>query len=113
MTTSEQELDQFQRHMQQLTDEAPEINEFLEYVEAAEAPGELDAKYKELISLAIGIVSHCEPCILWHTNGALEAGATREEVLGALKIAVVMGGGPGLAYAVKAHQVLDDLESVR
>ena len=109
MTDSKRELAQFQEHMEGLTEEAPEIEEFLEYVEAAEAPGALDPKYKELISLAIGIVSHCEPCILWHTNAALESGATREEVLSALKIAVVMGGGPGLAYAVKAHQVLDDL----
>jgi len=109
MSDSQQDLAQFQRHLGELTDEVPEIEEFLGYVEAAEAPGGLDPKYKELISLAIGVVTHCEPCILWHTDGALQAGATREEVLGALKMAVVMGGGPGLAYAVKAHQVLDEL----
>jgi AhpD family alkylhydroperoxidase len=111
MTDSRQDLKQFQQHMGALTEEAPEIEEFLEYVEAAEAPGALESKHKELISLAIGIVSHCDPCILWHTNAALEAGATREEILGALKVAVVMGGGPGLAYAVKAHRVLDELDS--
>jgi AhpD family alkylhydroperoxidase len=62
------------------------------------------------MSLAIGVVVRCEPCILWHTDAALAAGATAEEVEDALKVAVAMGGGPALAYATEAYRVLREFE---
>jgi AhpD family alkylhydroperoxidase len=65
------------------------------------------------MSLAIDVITHCEHCILWHTDAALEAGATHEEVVDALKIAVVMGGGPALTYAVSAYETLLALEAER
>jgi AhpD family alkylhydroperoxidase len=106
MADKAEELETFKTDMRDFAEQAPAINGFLDYVESAEEPDTLDRKTKQLMSLAIGVVIRCEPCILWHTDAALEAGATPDEVDDALKVAVAMGGGPALAYATKAHQVL-------
>lgn len=109
MTDRTTELEEFQANMQAFVDEAPELESFLGFVETAEATDTLSNKTKELMSLAIGVVLRCHPCILWHTNAALDAGASEEEVVDALTVAVVMGGGPAMAYATEAHEVLQDL----
>lgn len=106
MTDAAERLDAFKSEMGEFTEQAPAMGGFLDFVEAAEGDGALDHKTKELLSLAIGVVLRCEPCILWHTDAALQAGTTPEEVDEALTVAVVMGGGPAMAYATEAHQVL-------
>ncbi|MFB6102364.1 MAG: carboxymuconolactone decarboxylase family protein [Haloplanus sp.] len=109
MTDRAVELEQFRTDLREFAEQTPAIEGFLDYVESAEEPETLDRTTKELLSLAIGVVLRCEPCILWHTAAALDAGATAEEIDDALKVAVVMGGGPALAYATKARQVRRDL----
>ena len=61
-------------------------------------PGALDTKTKELISIGITVHTRCEYCIVEHTRKALEAGATREEIIEAAMTAAVFGGGPALTY---------------
>jgi AhpD family alkylhydroperoxidase len=76
-------------------------------LKAAEAEGVLPAKIKELMSLAIGITSHCEDCITFHIQNAIRHGATREEVAETIGVAVVMGGGPAAVYGGKALASFD------
>ena len=71
------------------------------------APGALDYKTKELINLAIAVVVRCGGCISIHVHDAMEAGATREEMMEALGVAVLMGGGPAMMYAVEAVQAME------
>ncbi|MFC4245422.1 carboxymuconolactone decarboxylase family protein [Natribaculum luteum] len=108
-----QELDEFKQTLGDLVEEAPELEQFSGFVESAEKTTVLDRKTKELLSLAIGVVTRCDHCILWHTDAALEAGATHDEIVDALKIAVVMGGGPAMTYAVDAYDTLRALEAER
>ena len=75
--------------------------------EAAMAPGALDSRTKELIALAIAVATRCEDCVALHVRAGREAGATRDEMLEALEVAVLMGGGPALMYAARAREVLD------
>ena len=63
---------------------------------AAVADGALSTKTKELIALAIAVSARCDGCIAFHTHDALKAGATREEVMDALGVAILMGGGPSM-----------------
>ena len=56
--------------------------------------GALNSKTKELMALAISIVVQCEGCIAYHTHDAVAAGATRQELLETLGVAILMGGGP-------------------
>ncbi len=78
---------------------------------AATAAGTLDTKTKELMALAIAVAIHCDPCIAYHVHDALKAGATRAEVLEALGVAVMMGGGPAAMYACDAFSALEQFES--
>ncbi len=75
---------------------------------AATAPGALDAKTKELIALALGVASRCDPCIGFHTQALARLGATRQEVDEALGVATYMGGGPSLMYAASAVAAFDE-----
>lgn len=108
-----EDLANFKATLGELIEEAPEIESFAGFVESAEATGAIDNKTKELMSLAIAVAVRCDHCILWHTDAALDAGATHEEIVDALKIAVVMGGGPAMTYAVDAYQTLEALEAER
>jgi AhpD family alkylhydroperoxidase len=54
----------------------------------------LSRKIKELMAVAISIATGCEGCIVYHTHDAIQAGATREELLETIGVAILMGGGP-------------------
>lgn len=76
------------------------VEAFMGLLGASYEPGKLDVKMKELISVAVAGFSRCEYCIVFHVYKALEAGATREEILEAAMVAVAFGGGPTMAYSV-------------
>lgn len=75
---------------------------FSALAQAATKPGALDRKTKELIALAIGVATHCDGCIGFHTEALVRLGTTRLEVEEALGMAIYMGGGPSLMYAADA-----------
>jgi AhpD family alkylhydroperoxidase len=73
----------------------------------AVTPGALDRHVKELMALAIAICVHCQGCIGYHVHDALDAGATREQVIETIGVAVMMGGGPAVVYGAEALDALD------
>ena len=89
---------------------APDVAKtFSALAETATAPGALSPKMKELIALAIGIAGRCDGCIGFHTSAALRLGATREEILETIGMAVYMGGGPSYVYGAQALEAFDQL----
>lgn len=77
---------------------------------AAVADGALDPKVKELIALGIAISVRCEGCISFHVHDAVKAGASRAEVVEAIGVAVLMGGGPSVMYGLEAFEALGQFE---
>ena len=75
------------------------------------ADGALDTKIKELIALATGVTAGCEGCIASHVRAARRAGATRQEILEAIGVAVLMGGGPAMVYGSHALEALEQFEA--
>ena len=73
----------------------------------AVADGVLSRKIKELIALGISISARCDGCILAHVHDALREGATREEIVETIAVAVVMGGGPALFTGSEALAAVD------
>jgi AhpD family alkylhydroperoxidase len=71
--------------------------------------GTLDVKQKEFVALGMSIILRCEPCINFHVEALMKAGATREELGDVLAMAIQMGGGPGLMYAGHALACWDEL----
>lgn len=72
---------------------------FLAVEEKAFKSGALEKKTKELMALSISIVTKCEPCMEWHLDQALQAGARNEEIYETIDVAIEMGGGQAAAYA--------------
>jgi AhpD family alkylhydroperoxidase len=71
--------------------------------------GPLGVKEKEFVALGMSIILRCEPCINFHVEALMKAGATREELGDVLAMAIQMGGGPGLMYAGHALACWDEL----
>ncbi|AKL93797.1 alkylhydroperoxidase like protein, AhpD family [Clostridium aceticum] len=90
---------------------ASQVEAFMKLNAAAYKTDVVDLKTKELISVAIGAYNRCEYCIVFHVYKALEAGATREEIMEAAMVAVAFGAGPSMAYSVTLlKQSIDEFE---
>ncbi|HXG08487.1 MAG TPA: carboxymuconolactone decarboxylase family protein [Gemmataceae bacterium] len=72
----------------------------------AVADGALTGKVKESIAVAV----RCEGCIAFHMHDTLKAAASRQEVLEAIGVAVLMGGGPSVRYGAEALAALDQFQ---
>jgi len=79
--------------------------------QAATKPGALDPKTKELIALAIGIAQRCDGCVGFHTQAAIRHGASRDEVLDTIGVAIYMGGGPSYVYGAQALRAFEQLSA--
>src|SRR5438552_2684979 len=75
--------------------------------QAAMKPGALTGLEKELMALAIALAVRCENCIYAHVQAAVNTGATREQVLEAAGVAVMMQGGPTYTYLPRVIEALD------
>ncbi len=75
---------------------------------AATKDGALDKKTKEFIALALGVASRCDGCIGFHVQTLIKLGASREELLETLGMAIYMGGGPSLMYAADALRAYEE-----
>jgi AhpD family alkylhydroperoxidase len=85
------------------------LNGFRGLHQATMKPATLDVREKELIALGIGVATRCENCIYSHIRSAIKAGATREQVLEAAGVAVLMAGGPSYTYLPRVHEALEAL----
>ena len=74
---------------------------------AALDPNALDVKTKELIALAISVATRCDGCIAFHAQAAVRAGASRDEVMETMGMAIYMGAGPSVMYAAQALEAFD------
>jgi len=71
--------------------------------------GALSLKNKRLIALACGLQSGCTRCVQGQTKDAIAAGATKDEVLEAVSVAVVMGGTAVSAETWRVVKVMQEL----
>ena len=97
-------------HTQLLKMKSKTYQKFLELEEAAFSEGELSIKMKELIAVGISAGIGCEPCIQWHTEYALKNGASEQEILEALEVAMEIGGGKAISTARLAMEVMEKVK---
>ena len=92
--------------------EAPEVMKaFGELARAATSAGALDEKTKELIAIGISVAIRCDGCIGAHVAAALKAGATKQELIETIDVAVLMGGGPAIIYGTQALAAVEELSA--
>ncbi len=72
----------------------------------------ISPKTKELMAVAVAVSIRCQPCITHHVRRALDLGATAAEILEACSVAVMMGGGPSVAYTSYVVQSLKDFQAL-
>ena len=84
---------------------------FVALHESAMADGEVPARLKEAVALAISVAKRCDGCIAYHARAAAKAGATREEVAELLGVALLMDGGTASVYAPRAWEAFEEFRA--
>ena len=74
------------------------------------ADGTLSAKFKQIIAVAVAHVTQCPYCIQSHTNAALHAGATADELMEAIWVASEMRAGAAYAHSTIMLATLSEEE---
>ena len=87
-----------------------EMGSFAKFLHEVEEKGALDTKTKELISIALSVVTQCKWCIAFHTRNAIKAGATKDEIMEACFVAALMGGGPALMYVQVVMEAVEEFK---
>ncbi|MGC9291361.1 MAG: carboxymuconolactone decarboxylase family protein [Acidobacteriaceae bacterium] len=85
-----------------------EINAFLSFMGKTENGPALTKAQKELINIALSVAAQCEWCIAVHVKSAIAAGATRDEIMEAGFLTVLMHGGPALMHLTYLTRALDE-----
>lgn len=73
--------------------------------------GALPAQTKELLGLVASAVLRCNDCIDYHLEQCAKSGSTKEEIIDALNIALVVGGSiviPHLRHSISTIEALEE-----
>ncbi|HEX9526556.1 MAG TPA: carboxymuconolactone decarboxylase family protein [Streptosporangiaceae bacterium] len=115
MSTAHELLDDLTGAGRQLREKIPGV--YAGYAKMSAAAmgedGELPARMRELITLAIGVTRECDGCIAAHARGAARQGASEQEVAEALGVAILMNGGPGTVWAPRAYAAFREFAADR
>lgn len=105
MSMIEQALLEYKEGMGKLSEKMPEVvRSYNEFTKICFQEGALSQKQKHLIGLALGVYSNDEYCIIYHTKGALDQGASQEEILEAACVCAAFGGGMAMSQSVTLVQ---------
>jgi AhpD family alkylhydroperoxidase len=69
--------------------------------QANAASTHLDARTRELIALAVSVTLRCDGCINAHTDAAIKAGASKEDIVDALGVAMMVNAGATMVYSAR------------
>ena len=108
--TLPEQLKDMHRRFTALAKAAPgPMGAFRSLMTEASKPGALPAATKELVAVALAVHQGCADCILFHVSNAKAHGASRQELVEVLAVALEMGGGPSAVYASRALEAFDTL----
>lgn len=92
-------------------EDAPQLWEkFMEYYGAVFAEGELTAREKSLIALAVAHAVQCPYCIDSYTQDCLEKGVNQEQMVEAIHVSAAIRGGAALVHGVQMKNIAKKLE---
>lgn len=74
--------------------------------------GALSCKVKRLMALGIALRARTVNCIIAQTMRALEAGATKDEILETISVNVAMSGTTGIAESLRVLKLLEELGKI-
>jgi AhpD family alkylhydroperoxidase len=85
-----------------------ETKSFLNFLHTTDAGAAISQRQKELINVALAVASQCDRCIAAHVKSAVSRGASRDEIVEAGFMAVIMHGGPAYMYMSSLFEALDE-----
>ena len=92
-------------------EESPKLAEyFFDYCGSVFAEGELTAREKSLIALAVAHAVQCPYCIDSYTNDCLNKGVSPEQMMEAVHVAAAIRGGATLVHGVQMKNIIEKLE---
>ncbi len=71
--------------------------------------GHLPVKTKELLGLGNSLVLRCDDCVKYHLQTCFELGLSKEEVMEAMSISLLIGGTIVIPHLRRAVEFWDDL----
>ena len=115
MTSKTNPLDKFRDNRKEMNEKIMEldhlgIKRFFNLDQKTYSEGVLPAKTKELLGLVASTVLRCNDCIDYHLEQSASTGSTKEEIIDALNVALVVGGSiviPHLRHAVTTIELLE------
>lgn len=72
--------------------------------------GALDSKTKELLGLVASMVLRCNDCIDYHLEQCAKSGSTKDEILDAMNVALIVGGSIVIPHLRRAVETLEMIE---
>lgn len=72
--------------------------------------GALPAQTKELLGLVASAVLRCNDCIDYHLEQCAKSGSTKQEIIDALNVALVVGGSIVIPHLRHSVSTIEDLE---
>jgi AhpD family alkylhydroperoxidase len=87
------------------------LSAFHEFSRRVFADGVLSAQVKQLIAVAVAHTTQCPYCIRGHTEGAVKAGATDEQIMEAIWVAAEMRAGAAYAHSTIALATLERIRA--
>ena len=88
--------------------QSEQMQGMMQYHSSVFSDGALDKKTKHLVAIGTALTAGCNWCVALHVDGALKAGASREQILEASWAVAFMGGGPALMHMQLVIKALDD-----
>ncbi|KGX92826.1 hypothetical protein N781_13080 [Pontibacillus halophilus JSM 076056 = DSM 19796] len=103
--STEQALYNYKEGLGHFQEKLPDVAHYYNlFTEACFTEGTLSQKEKQLIALGISVATQDEYCMIYHTKGCLDQGASEQEMLEACSVASAFGGGAALSQAVTLVQ---------
>lgn len=108
---AEQLLKQFNETMVDIRKTIPkEYEAFIKEKEALTQSGKIQEKTKWLLLLVASVTQKCPVCVPRAVKHCLDAGWTKEEMLEACMVAVLVGGSSAMTYVTFVDKAIEELK---
>ena len=87
------------------------IKRFLALDERTYESAALDSTTKELMGLAVSMALRCDDCVSYHLIRCAELGASDEQMMEAMEVALTVGGSIVIPHLRRAVDLLDEIRS--
>ncbi|MDN5292722.1 MAG: hypothetical protein PWQ31_27 [Eubacteriales bacterium] len=112
--TALETLKKLEENQQQIAGMLPELMKSFKSVhEAALADGALTSREKVLIGLGIAVAKQCHYCITRYVKAAVDLNIGLQEIMEACGVAMLMNGGPSVAYTSVVLDTYNELTKNR